>query len=373
MSTITSVRARVVRVPLDHVTHLSTRRIEAREYCLVEVEGDDGHTGIGFCYGGHAAASIVAHAVRTLLAPVVVGQDCHRTEGIWRDMYQEGLLHGRAGSVMRGISIIDTAIWDRNAKAAGLPLYKYLGAVDTESVPTYASGGYYLEGKGPDQLAEECAGYVAAGFTAVKIKVGKEDIATERARIEAARAAIGPDVPLMLDANNAWSDLETALAYMRVFEPSNPSWIEEPFSPDDIPNHARLATRTAVPVATGEIEAGRWRFQELLRAGGAMILQTDAAVCGGITEFRRIAAMAAGFGVTLSPHWFHDLHIHLVAATPNARYVEFFPNSQVLNFREIVDNQLEMKDGRLLLPKAPGLGFGFAREAVERFATDDWH
>ena len=152
----------------------------------------------------------------------------------------------------------------------------------------------------------------------------------------------------------------------------DPHWIEEPFSPDDIDNHARLAQRTSVPVATGEIEAGRWRFKELLDREAAMILQTDACVCGGVTEFRRIAATAASYGVTVCPHWFHDLHIHLVASTPNAPYVEFFHDDQVLNFRKIVDNQIGFENGRLLLPDRPGLGFGFIAERIEEYAIDGW-
>jgi L-alanine-DL-glutamate epimerase-like enolase superfamily enzyme len=159
---------------------------------------------------------------------------------------------------------------------------------------------------------------------------------------------------------------------MKRYEPYDPYWIEEPFSPDDIENHAQLAGRTRVAVATGEIEAGRWRFQELLEKRAAMILQTDAAVCGGISEWRRIAASAAGFGVSLCPHWFHDLHVHLVAATPNARYVEFFPDDQVLNFRRLVDTQLEIKNGDLIVPQGPGLGFRFDEKTVDKYAKDDW-
>jgi L-alanine-DL-glutamate epimerase-like enolase superfamily enzyme len=160
---------------------------------------------------------------------------------------------------------------------------------------------------------------------------------------------------------------------MRRYEPSNPYWIEEPFSPDDIDNHARLARLTPVPVATGEIEAGRWRHQALLEKGAAMILQSDAAVCGGITEWRRIAAAASAQGVTMCPHWFHDLHIHLVASTPNAQFVEYFMDDQVLNFRRLVDRQLEFKDGMLMLPTEPGLGFDFDEQALDRYAIDAWH
>ncbi|MEJ1976613.1 MAG: enolase C-terminal domain-like protein [Acetobacteraceae bacterium] len=136
-------------------------------------------------------------------------------------------------------------------------------------------------------------GHVRDGYTAVKIKVGRLSPAAEAERLAAARDAAGPDVLLMLDANNAFRDLPSALRMMRALEPYDPYWIEEPFLPDDIDNHAELARRTPVMVATGEIEAGRWRFKELLEKQAASILQTDATVCGGITEWRRIAATAA--------------------------------------------------------------------------------
>jgi L-alanine-DL-glutamate epimerase-like enolase superfamily enzyme len=123
-----------------------------------------------------------------------------------------------------------------------------------------------------------------------------------------------------------------------------------------------------VTVATGEIEAGRWRFKELLDKGAAAILQADAAVCGGISEFRVIAATAQSYGVALCPHWFHDLHVHLVAASPNATFVEFFPDDQVLNFRRLVNRQLAVKDGALVLPSGLGLGFEFDAQAVARYA-----
>jgi L-alanine-DL-glutamate epimerase-like enolase superfamily enzyme len=134
------------------------------------------------------------------------------------------------------------------------------------------------------------------------------------------------------------------------FAPYDPYWIEEPFSPDQIDNHAKLAAAISIPVATGEIEAGRWRFKELLDKQAASILQADAAVCGGITEFRRIAALADCYGVTMCPHWFHDLHVHLVAASPNGQFVEYFPDGKVFNFCEIIDRQLEVRDGGLALP-----------------------
>ncbi|HEY4541892.1 MAG TPA: mandelate racemase/muconate lactonizing enzyme family protein [Noviherbaspirillum sp.] len=371
-SRIVSVETRTVSIPLDNVTSFSTRKVSARDYVLVKIRTADGHEGIGFCYGGSRAGILVAHAVRELFKPMLIGENALRVEGLWQEMYQDSLLHGRAGSVMRALSIVDNALWDRNARAAGLPLAQYLGSYAKDTVPAYASGGYYLEGKTPAKLGEELAGYVKLGFKAVKIKVGRYGLKEEEARIAAAREAIGDDILLMMDANNAWSDVPTAVEYMRRYEKYNPYFIEEPFSPDDIDSHAELARRTPITVATGEIEAGRWRHQELLQKRAASILQTDAAVCGGITEFRRIAAMAAGYGVTVCPHWFHDLHVHLVASTPNARYVEFFSDDQVLNFRRLVDTQLQFDNGNLIVPKTPGLGFGFDEKAVEKYAVEKW-
>ena len=370
MAIIESVSVCIARVALDTVTSFATRTVSARDYCLVKVRSKDGVEGIGFCYVGSAGGRIAQIAVEELLAPRLIGQESLRVEGLWHEMYQESLLQGRSGSVMRGISILDTALWDLNARTAKLPLHLYLGAYVTDSVPAYASGGYYLEGKTPAKLGEELAGYAELGFKAVKMKVGRGSPGEEEARIEAARDAVGPDVHLMLDANNAWSDVPTALQYMRRYEPYDPYWIEEPFGPDDIESHAKLAELTPIVVAAGEIAYGRWYHKELLDQRGAEILQTDAVVCGGITEWKRIAALAAGYGVTMCPHWFHDVHARRVAATPNARYVEFFTDDKVLNFRRLIDTQLEHKDGNLILHKTPGLGFGFDEAAVKKYALD---
>jgi L-alanine-DL-glutamate epimerase-like enolase superfamily enzyme len=373
MTTISRIRARHVCIPLDVQTGIARRQITERHYGLVEVTGSDGTTGIGFCYVGHRGGGLFTQAINDLLAHKILGEDAYRVEGLWEEMYQEALLHGRSGTVLRAISAINNAMWDRNARAAGLPLHRYLGGSARDRVPAYASGGYYLPGKTPADLAEECAGYVADGFTAVKIKVGVgSNVVEEEARVRAVRERIGPDVILMLDANNAWSDLPTALQFIRRFEAYQPYWIEEPFSPDDIDNHARLAAATPIPVATGEIEAGRWRFKDLIARNAVAILQTDACVCGGISEFRRIAATAGSHGLTLAPHWFHDLHVHLVASIPNAKWVEFFPDSKVLNFRELVDVQLQTEGGDVLLPQSPGLGFGFVDKAVEAYAVAPW-
>lgn len=370
MPKIASIDVCAAAVPLDKVTSFSNRSVSTRHYGLVKVRTDDGIEGIGFCYVGSAAGGIFSAAVQELLAPVLLGKDTHAVEALWRDMYQESLLQGRQGTVLRAISALDTAIWDINARAAKLPLHRYLGAVELESVPAYASGGYYLDGKTPQHLGEEMASYAAKGFKAVKMKTGRLSPRKEEARLKAAREAVGPDVEVMMDCNNAWEDLTQALQYIRRFEQYDPYFIEEPFGPDDIDNHARLARATRLPIATAEIGYGRWYHKQLLEKEACSILQTDAAVCGGITEWKRIAATAASHGVVVCPHWFHDLHAPLVAATPNARYVEYFWDDQVLNFRRLVDRQLDHKNGRVILHQTPGLGFGFDEKEVAK--TGKW-
>lgn len=374
MTKIDSVKARAVAVPLANVTSFSTRQVATRHYALVEVTDIEGITGVGFCYAGHAGGTIISETIRLLLAPLVEGRDSTEVRSIWDDLYAAVLLHGRTGSVMRAMSALDIALWDLSARAVSLPLWRYLGAARREVVPAYASGGYYLEGKTPQDLADEVSGYVNQGFDIVKIKVGRVPPKEDAQRLAAARDAVGSDIQIALDANNAWRDLPEALRAIRMLEPYDPFWIEEPFGPDDIDNHARLAEETGVTVATGEIEAGRWRHRELLDKGAAEILQTDAAVCGGITEFQRIAATADSYGVRMAPHWFHDLHAHLVASISNGMLVEFFPDAEVLNFRTLISQQLET-DGRgnLVLPERPGLGFDWDTEVVDRFATEGWN
>jgi L-alanine-DL-glutamate epimerase-like enolase superfamily enzyme len=370
LATIISVSVAGVRVPLDRITYFSNRAVSHRDYGLVKIAADSGAEGIGFCYVGTRGGELIPLAVAKLLAPLLIGRDSLDVEALWSELYQEVLLQGRAGIVMRALSILDMAIWDLNARSAKLPLHKYLGAFQVDSVAAYASGGYYLDGKSPDDLAAEMAHYVSLGFKAVKMKIGRLSPREEEDRVRAVRERIGPDIMLMMDANNAWKDVVDALQTVRRLEQYSPFFVEEPFSPDDIDSHAALARTTSIPVATGEIEAGRWRHKELLDKKAVAILQSDAAVCGGISEWRRIAAIAAGYAIPMYPHWFHDLHAPLVAATPNARMVEYFWDNQVLNFRELLDRQLDFRDGRLILHKTPGLGFAFDEGKVRRFAID---
>ncbi|MFQ5872387.1 MAG: mandelate racemase/muconate lactonizing enzyme family protein [Dehalococcoidia bacterium] len=369
---VTGLEACTCVVPLDTGIAFSTRSVGERHFTLVRVLTDTGTEGIGFSYIGHKAGHLATLAVRDLLKDVVVGRDPHQVEAIWDAMYRESLLHGRRGAVLRAISAVDIALWDAISKEANLPLYGYLGECRDEVVPAYASGGYYVEGKGPEELAQEMQSYLEMGFRAVKMKVGRLAPKEDAARIRAAREAVGSDVPLFLDANNAWPDATTAIRAVRIFEEYEPGWIEEPLMPDDIRGHAAIAAAVHTPVATGEIHATRWEFLQLVQQRAASILQPDAGVCGGITEWRRIAAMAASNDIPVAPHWLAEVHIHLVASTPNAIWVEYFTDFNIINLGRLFATGLEVRPGGLALPQGPGLGVELDWSAVKRFSVDGW-
>lgn len=372
MAVIESIRSALVDCPLPTAAVFATRRVASRQYLLVRLRCSDGVEGIGATYCGDRAGALCQIATQELLAPVVLGRDPHATEALWQAMYQESLLQGRTGSVMRALGAIDIALWDRNAKAASLPLWKYLGAYHDGTVPAYASGGYYHETDDEKLLAEEMARNCAAGFSAMKMKVGRASPSVDARRVAAAREAIGPDRHLMLDANNTWSDVPAAMRFLGRVAQYEPYWIEEPFGPDDIENHARLARVSPVPVATGEIEAGRWRFRELIRNEAANILQPDVFACGGITEWRRIASLAAACGLPVCTHAWQEFHAPLIASAPNGLYVEYFADERIVNLQRVIDTPTEVRDGRIVLSDKPGLGFDFDEAAVSSVTTIPW-
>jgi L-alanine-DL-glutamate epimerase-like enolase superfamily enzyme len=375
MVVIRSVQARTVVIPMRRKVAFSTRAVPARAYTLVRIDCSDDSYGLGIIqHGGSRFTTIPSDAVRGLFAPLLVGDDPHRTEGIWADLAQDALHSGRHGAVMRALSAVDIALWDRNSRAAGLPLWRYLGSNRTTSVPAYASGGYYYADGTLDDLVAEVQANVDRGFRAFKMKIGGVAPRADAERIRLVREVIGDDTPLLLDANNRWKDdLPAAVRALRLFEPHDPYWIEEPFGVEDVENHARLRRMTAIPVATGEVLGGRSTFQALLRAEAASVLNPDAGVCGGITEFRKIAGMAAGFGIPIAPHSLEDVHVHLVAATPGALFLECFPEDDLHPIKAVLDSSLALSaDGEIELPTKPGLGFEFISDAVDRHAIDAW-
>jgi L-alanine-DL-glutamate epimerase-like enolase superfamily enzyme len=370
MRIIAAVEATALSIPLARPTRIATRTVLAREFVLVTVQDDAGHQGVGYTYAGTVGGRLVRDAVRDALRPLLLNKPADLIEQHWNAMYQDTLLIGRRGAVLRAISAVDIALWDLLGQTTGLPLYRLLGGCRDE-VPAYASGGYYRDEDPVVAITAEMERYIGLGFSDVKIKVGGAPLEVDVQRVRAAREVIGPRRRLALDANNGYKTVPEALRAARAFQPFDPWWFEEPLSPDNVAGHAELARQIETPVATGEIHQTRWDFRDLIQSRAAAILQPDAGVLGGVSEWLKVAHAAATFDLPVAPHWHADLHVHLAAAVSNCLTVEYFVlEEDIYNFERLVSERLRPKDGRIALPRKPGLGLSLDAEAVSRYTLD---
>ena len=224
---------------------------------IVTIETDQGLKGVGLGGGGPAARPLIES-----MKAGIVGQDPMNVERIWHQIWVPKLT-GRRGTETRVISGIDIALWDLVGKITEQPVYKLLGGF-VERIDVYIAGGYYEEGKGLKELAEEMEGSLEMGARAVKMKIGGEPIAVDVERVRTVREAIGPDIKLMVDANNAYRHHE-AIRIAKRIEEYDIYWFEEPCGSDDYEGHASVAAATSIPVATGENEYTRYGFRDLIR------------------------------------------------------------------------------------------------------------
>ena len=364
---IRSVQAVTVRLPLKKPVRIATRQIDSREFAIVTVTTNDDIEGIGYAYGG----GLISEAINRNLRRMLIDRPAGAIEALWGSMYQETLLLGRRGVLLRAISAVDIALWDILGKRANLPLYRLLGG-RRSSVPAYFSGGYYREESSLEDLAAEMRRAVDHGFDAVKIKVGGAPLEEDLKRIALARQTLGDGPRLALDANNAWHSVREALGVIRQMEFADPWWVEEPLSPDDIAGHAALAAQLDTPIATGEIESTKWGFRDLLEARAADILQPDACVVGGVTEWMKVAHHAEILGVEVAPHWNADIHVHLAAVSPNCIGVEYFDLSEdVYNFDLVLAEHLAPRDGHVAVPERPGVGLVLDHSAIRHYQVGE--
>lgn len=360
---IVSVVGEWVRIPMPQPVGFSIKTLAHRDYLIVRVRSDAGVEGVGVTLNDASAAPGLA-AVKDLLGPMLLGQDPRDITHIWERLYWQTVRAGRRGNLVFALSAVDIALWDHYGKLTEQPLYKLLGGY-RKSVSCYASGGYYYDGtEGLDRLAREVESYMEQGFRAVKMKVARLSIKEELERIRLVRSIIGPDTELFLDANQAWHDVNDAMAFIKRCEPYNIGWIEEPFPPDFFDHYRRLKARSPIPIATGEVGATRWEFHQLL--DGIDISQHDATVCGGISEWLKITDLCAARGVTVAPHYFWDIHVHLAAARREVRWVEFFVGTNVVNLDLVLQEPLTAHQGTLTPPERPGLGMAFDEAAIQR-------
>lgn len=336
--------------------------IEGFELITARVRDADGAEGVGYTYtvgtGGAAVRALLARD----LAPRLAGREAEDIEALWQLMWWALHYGGRGGAQALAISAVDMALWDLRARRQGAPLWRVLGGFDP-CVPCYA-GGIDLE-LPLDGLLRQTDDNLARGFRAIKMKVGRAALREDVERVRAMRAHLGPDVPLMADANMRWS-VDEAIRAARALRDQDLVWIEEPTIPDDVPGHVRIVREGGMPIAAGENLHTLHEFRALIAAGGVTFPEPDVTNCGGITTFMKICHLAEAFNLPVTSHGAHDVTVHLLAAVPNRSYLE----AHGFGLDRYIELPLQIQAGRAIAPDRPGHGVVFDWAALSPLRVD---
>lgn len=362
---ITDVQAYVLRKQLERPLLTSRSDGAVRTHVLVQVMTDAGITGLG---EGLGHSGVIKGIVDELLGPRVLGADPFEVTALYRRMVEGDVLWDLKGSLLCAASAIEIACWDIKGKALGVPVYQLLGGRVRDRIEAYASDLFWAP---PDAMARDAARWVEQGFRVVKCHIGRLPPAQETVRVRAMRQAIGPDAGLMIDLNCGY-DLDTALEAARRWAEYDIFWLEEPLSPYLVEPLARLRAAVDIPIAAGENEFTAHGFKPLFDHGALDYAMPDVARAGGLGETQRICALAAAYGVPVSPHSFGSgVHLaatlHLMAATPNTKLLELDVAGMSV-MHDLFLQPLQVVEGHVLVPDTPGLGVELSPATIHTYA-----
>jgi L-alanine-DL-glutamate epimerase-like enolase superfamily enzyme len=356
---ITKLRTLPVRVPLAKPIRTSIHHIESAGCLLVFLETDAGIVGESLLFTLNGKRLVLLDEMVRSLGPLVVGSDPDFVERFWGAAWGDTNFIGQSGVPIFGIAAVEGALWDIRGKELGKPIYRLLGA-DRNRLPIYASGGLWLS-QSIDELVAETEAFRAAGFRAMKMRLGSPDPATDVERVRAVRAAIGPNVALMADANQSLT-VDRAIRLGRLLEEFDLAWFEEPLPAYDHEGEAAVAAALDVPIASGETEYTRYGFRRMLELKSADVLMPDFQRVGGVSEFVKVAHMARAYDVPVSSHIFSEMSLQILGSLTNASYLEHMPW-----FEPLYGATIEIESGQAVVPERPGWGFSFDMKAVDRF------
>jgi len=362
---IASVEAVPLSIPCSYGAEgwtLGSGGWNALEFCLVRVQTDAGLIGWGEAFS-YSCRRAVAAAVRDMIAPIAVGHDASDIAGLHAEIQKRLHIFGRFGITAFALSGLDIALWDIAGKAARTPLWRLLGGPPPGRVACYASLLRYGE---PALVAQYCERALGEGFCALKLHEVDEKV------IRAARAAVPRDIALLLDVNCEWS-VADAIAVGTRLAPLGLEWFEEPvFPPEDGAGLRAVGDACGIPIAAGENCCFETQFEALFDRGAVQYAQPSVTKVGGVTEFRKVAALAARRGVKLAPHspYFGPgalATLHLIAAlAAEARFEYFYLQADAWLYGEL----LAPRRGELTVPQGPGLGADPDPEVIRRYRVD---
>ncbi len=374
---ITDVACHVLQSKVDRpFTSARGWLYTTRSSCIVEISTDEGVTGWGECYG---PAQVNRTIIETQYRQRLIGRDPFDVEVMWEDLYNRVKDYGLTGMTITALSGIDIALWDIIGRAVGKPIHKLIGGAHRNEVRAYATGLYFID---MDRLipeaVEEAEAYAAQGFRAIKMKIGLGDPKLDLARVKAVREAIGPDVQLAVDANHCFT-VPQAIRLGRMMEPLDLMWFEEPISPEDHDGYVEVTRALDMAVAGGENDFTRWGFRDIITRKAMDIVQPDVCAAGGISECRKIAALASAHGVECVPHaWGSAIGLaatlQFLAALPDMPPA-LRPIPPMLEFEqtpnplrdELAREPIRQHHGIVRIPEGPGLGIEVDREVLARW------
>lgn len=356
---ITRIEVERLSVPLRRPIRTAVHNFTHAHTVLVQMHTSSGETGTGWCFAFEAGKAAALAALAEDMTRLYVGRDARAVRARFDDVWKDLNFLGHAGAALIAASALDTACWDLAARAADLPLFRYLGGERTR-VETYASSGLWLD-RGLDELISEARGFVADGHRAMKMRVGHADFTADVERVREVRTALGPDIALLVDANQGWSE-SVAIRAGRAFEELGVYWLEEPLFYDDLEGCARVAAALDMRVATGETSYGSAAMKRHLDLRVADVLMPDLQRMGGITEYLKTCALCAAYHQPVSSHLFTEASVHVLAAQANALMLEHMEW-----WEELFEDPLTLEDGAVTLPEGPGLGLRLSGRALEKF------
>jgi L-alanine-DL-glutamate epimerase-like enolase superfamily enzyme len=348
---------KIVQIEVDHfdvplptvLTDSTHGEMSYFELVTVRVRCDGGEEGLGYTYTVGCGGASIHALIERYLVPHLLGTDPRCVEKRWEEMWWRLHYVGRGGIVVFAISAVDIALWDLKGRVAGEPLWRLLGGHSPE-VRAYAGGIDLLFPL--DKLMAQTESFLSRGFRAIKMKVGRERLYEDVERVAAMRDSMGPDVTLMVDANMRWT-VEHAIRAARELARFDIYWLEEPTIPDDFEGHARIVSEGGVPVATGENMHSIYEFQRMIAVGKVAFPEPDVSNIGGITPWMKIAHLAEAHNVQVTTHGVHDLHVHLLAAVPNASFLE----THGFGLEAFIRHPMELdQHGMVHAPDRPGHG-----------------
>ena len=374
---ITNVIAHQLTVAVNEpFTSARGQYYKSKGALVVEIVTDEGIVGWGDCYG---PAAVSRSVIESLYKPALIGQDPFNVEVIWEMLYNKIKDYGLSGMTISALSGVDIALWDIIGKACNQPIHRLIGGAFRSKVQAYATGFYFKNfDRLNEEAVEEALGYTSQGFKAIKMKIGLGNHKKDIARVAAVRKAVGDDVEIMVDANHSFT-VPQAINIGRELERLGVSWFEEPISPEDSEGYVEVTRALDIAIAGGENEFTKYGFRRILAARSMDIVQPDVCAAGGITECKKIAALAQASAIACVPHaWGTAIGlaatVHFLASLPDTPMC-LFPVPPLLEYEqtfnpfrdELAKEPIVHKGGYVDVLTKPGLGIEIDRAVLDKY------